>query len=249
VNRANAFVALLFGLVGIAFAVGLGSGDWYVVEFSSYGGTGVSPVGLGGQFLPNVYGLRMGYECNGPQTAISYGADQATQGTNGGVQTCIPYTYRSKYLYFNWVSSNSQASGQQQSAANDAVTAYTHLIGASGIILALLGLGVVIAAHQFLVHLFGAHGVYAPAFVPGRISLVILIIIEALVLIFWITIFPYNYFYNQEGNEFGSPSSVASYDAYHTIGLGFSIQIAGLLVGLYGLFNWPKDIVVLTNAV
>jgi len=249
-NRANAFVALVFALVGIAFAVGLGSGDWYVVEFSTYGGSTVVPAQFSpGSFLvtfsTNVYGLRIGYQCFGPQTAVSYGANAATQGTNGGLQQCVPFTYRSKYLYFNWVSGNSQATSDQTSAANDAVTAYTHLIGASGIIIALLGLGVVIAAHQFLVHIFGAHGVYAPGVIPGRISLVILIILEALVLIFWITIFPYNYFYNQEGNQFGSPSAVASYDTYHTIGLGFSIQIAGLLVGLYGLFSFPKDVVVL----
>jgi len=194
-NRANAFVALVFALVGIAFAVGLGSGDWYVVEFSTYGGSTVvpaqfSPGSFPVTFSTNVYGLRIGYQCFGPQTAVSYGANAATQGTNGGLQQCVPFTYRSKYLYFNWVSGNSQATSDQTSAANDAVTAYTHLIGASGIIIALLGLGVVIAAHQFLVHIFGAHGVYAPGVISGRISLVILIILEALVLIFWITILP-----------------------------------------------------------
>jgi len=239
-NRSNAFVALLFAVLGIAAAVGLGSGDWYIVEASSYGGSATTPSGP--TFTTAVFGLRLGYVCNGPQAPIAYGTNSASEGF--GTQSCTPYTYRSKYLYFQWVhDENNAATSTQKDAASDAVTAYQHLIGASGIILALLAIAVVIAAHQFFVHVFTAHGVWAPSLISGRIALVILIILEALVLIFWITIFPYKYFYDQEATAFGT--GVASYDTYHTLGLGFSIQIAGLLVGLFGLFMYPKDVVTL----
>jgi len=241
VNRSNAFLALLFAAIGIAAAVGLGSGDWYVAEASTYIGSATVP---GSYFKTAVFGLRLGYFCNGPAEPVPYGSNGANQGT--GVEACYPYTYRDQWLAANWVKNgNSGANDDQKSAADDAMTAFTHLIGASGIITALLVLVIVIAAHQFFVNLFNAHGVSTPLGFSGRISLIVLIILEALVLIFWITIFPYKYFSDQEPNLV--PAGTNHYDVYHTLGLGFSIQIAGLLVGLFGLFYFPKNVVVLKH--
>jgi len=230
---ANAHVALLFAAVGICAAVGLGTGDWYLVEASSSS----SSLGTTGSTFNTAYfGLRFGYFCNGPQSTVPY---TSLSQNNGFTSTpCVPYTYRSQYLAAQYIHDTAPgATDAQKSAASDAMTAFTHLIGASGVITALLAVAVVIAGHQFLVNISRAHGYAASAKVPGKISLVILIILEALVIIFWVTIFPYNYFYNQEQNLL---PGVTSYDTYHTLGLGFSIQVAGLLIGLAGLFRFPK---------
>jgi len=76
----------------------------------------------------------------------------------------------------------------------------------------------------------------------SKVGLVVAIICLALALIFWITIFPYQYFTNNEDLlMYGAPYS---FDIYHTLGLGFSILIAGLLVGLAGLIMYPNTVVV-----
>jgi len=243
VNRSNAFVALIFAIVGIAAAVGLGSGDWYAVEASTASPISVTIGGITfpANFNTQYYGLRLGYTCFAPQSTLPYGSTQENSGF--GASTCIPYTYRSVYLAANNVHDNAP-SGPVQDQAGDTATAFYHLIGASGVITALLALAVVIAAHQFLVNASHAHGIQFPQHISGKISLVILIIIEALVIIFWVTIFPYNHFYNYEPTLL---PGAGTYDTYHTIGLGFAIQFAGLLVGLFGLFRFPTDTVVLTQ--
>jgi len=244
-NRSNAFVALIFAIVGIAAAVGLGSGDWYAVEAST--STPVSVATLDGTFVTTFntqyYGLRLGYTCYGPQSTIPYGTTQENSGF--GASPCFPYTYRSMYLAANY-QNNNLPSGPAQDAASDSSVAYFHLIGASGVITALLAVAIVIAGHQFLINILHAHGVQFPQRISGRISLVILIILEALVIIFWVTIFPYSHFYNYESTLLPGASS---YDTYHTIGLGLAIQFAGLLVGLFGLFHFPSADAVFKNQV
>jgi len=257
-HRGHFSVALIFAAVGICAAVGLGSGDWYTVEASAYVSpqtaitgalsssvaNGLNKAEWGSVFVTSYFGLRMGYACEGPQTTVSFSSNLASQGF--GNQACFPYTYRSKLLAFQNFQANSNDSGQQ-SKAGDAITAYQHLIGSSSIIISLLALTIVICALQFLGSASVAFGHGETRFnkLPGRVALVIAIICEALVLIFWITIFPYAYFYGQEPLlMWGVPFS---YDVYHTLGLGFSIQIAGLLVGLFGLIGYPADAVVIKS--
>jgi len=198
-------------------------------------------------FLTAYYGLRLGYFCAGPQSTLPYTSLSQNNGFSN--VPCSAYTYRSKYLAANYAHDAIQGTDSASQTAKDSFTdssnAYYHLIGASGIITALLAVAVVISAHQFFVNAAHAHGIAAPHHIASRLSLVILIIIEALVIIFWITIFPYTYFYNYEPTLLNVPS----YDVYHTIGLGLAIQFAGLLVGLFGFVSFPKDIVVLKNAV
>jgi hypothetical protein len=255
-NQSHFNVALVFAAIGIAAAVGLGSGDWYTMEASAFLNpnstvAGQFPVPVGSPLFPRVavtdigsvfvtayYGLRMGYVCNGPQTHISFGTNVASQGA--GQQLCAPFTYRSKLVAFQNLHDQVTDSTTQQRAF-DAITAYNHLLGSSGIIVALLALCVVICGLQFLGSASVAFGHADARFnrLGGRAALVIAVIIEALVLIFWITIFPYNYFYGQEPLlMWGAPYS---YDVYHSIGVGFSIQIGGLLVGLAGLLAYPAD--------
>jgi hypothetical protein len=251
-HRGHFAASLIFAAVGIAAAVGLGSGDWYVAEASFYqypGNTtnpenGFNPSFLGGEFITAYFGLRMGYVCNGPQSAISFGSNRAAQGSNGGVQFCLPYTYRSKMVAFQNLK-DSSTDGTVQGKAGDAVTAYFHLIGSSGIIIALLALTVVICGLQFFGSFCLAFGWGESRFtkLPPKVTLIIAIILEALVLIFWITIFPYQYFSNIEYLlAWGAPYS---YDVYHSLGTGFSIQIAGILVGIAGFIAYPADAVVM----
>jgi len=224
---------LIFAIVGICAAVGLGSGDWYCVEASSAPLS--SPV-LGSVFQTAYFGLRFGYFCAAPQSTLPYGSNSQNNGF--GTSQCLAYTYRSKYLAAQFAHDNDVVQSDKDAAGN-AATAFYQLIGSSGVITALLALAVVICGHQFFINICKAHGVAAaPARVPAKISLVLAIILEALVIIFWVTIFPYNYMYNQEINLL---PGVSSYDTYHSLGLGFSIQIAGLLIGLGGLFSFPKD--------
>jgi len=252
-NTGHAFIALVFALIGIAAAVGLGSGDWYVWEASTaevfnlpsgtYGGPYYYNGGAlsGSYFATAYYGLRYGYVCSGPASPISSGANHNDNNYNGQ-PNCAPYTYRSKYLYFDNACSNLNGANDVYNVCA-ARTAFFHLIGASGIIIALLAVVIVISAHQFLHNAFASGGV---GLVYGRISpkisLVIVLVLELLVIIFWVTIFPYTFVYNSELALV--PAGVATYDIYRTLGVGFAIQIGGFLAGLWGLFWFPKELVI-----
>jgi len=240
-STGHAFIALVFLIVGIAAAVGLGSGDWYTVEAStSDGSVGTYPGYLSGSYFATAsYGLRLGYFCQGPAGTITSGGNS----NNNGEYPCIPYTYRSKYLYYNYQCNNLNGAPDVNNVC-DGSTAFFHLIGSSDIIIALLALVVVISAHQFLHNAFASSGVglFYGRFSP-KISLLAVIVLELLVIIFWVTIFPYTFLYNHE--RYLIPSGVSTYDIYHTLGIGFSIQIAGFLVGLWGLFWFPKELIII----
>jgi hypothetical protein len=239
-NRGNCAVALIFALLGICAAVGLGSGDWYVIEASWLNPTDAAFF-PGSSFNTAVFGLRMGYYCRGPQSTIPFASNRANQGD--GVMICQPYTYTSQAVYFQNVADDNNVPGSTQDDAKDRVTAFKHLIGSSSIIIALLAVIIVLAGLQFIANLLLACGWGSPfRTFPGKISLIVIIIAEALILIFWITIFPYKYFHDQEPNlALGAPRS---YDVYHTLGLGFSIQVAGLIIGILSLFWYPRDVVI-----
>jgi len=254
-NRGHFVAALIFAIVGIAAAVGLGSGDWYVVEASTYQKPGWLPTAVtapgfpgslatdfGSTFVTIYFGLRMGYICNGPQaSSVPFATNIAPTGF--GFEFCSPFTYKSKYIAYNVLESDPNAAPgfdpNLKNNAGAAVTAYYQLMGSSGIITAVLAVAVVVCAALFLANAGSAHGWGDFRLTKfSKIGLVVAIICIALALIFWITIFPYQYFTNNEALlMYGAPYS---YDIYHTLGLGFSIQIAGLLVGLAGLIMYPN---------
>jgi len=245
-NKGNLAIALLFATIGIAAAVGLGSGDWYSVEASAYNEVGVansfngSSVAseFGSIFNTAYFGLRFGSYCYGPQTSFPDGSNQAAQGL--GVQLCIPYTYASKYIAFQTVANDPKSTPDMVSSALDASTAYRALMGSSGIIFFLLAATVLISGWNFFLHIVVAHGWDAPmrTRLPVRFILGLVVVMEALVLILWITIFPYNYFYGQENLLMYGVQY--DYDVYHVFGVGFAIQIGAFLVGLVGLFKFHR---------
>jgi len=241
-NRGNCAVALIFAALLCCAAVGLGSGDWYTIEASWINPVAGGPF-PGSNFNTAVFGLRVGYYCNAPASIVPFGGKYASSAGPGAL-TCLPYTYNSKIAYYQNLHDDTTVTDQTTiNNAGDATTAYRHLVGSSDIIIALLAIAIVLTGIQFLANILLAYGWGVPfrAF-PGKITLVVVIILEALVLIFWITIFPYSYFHDQEPNlALGAPRS---YDIYHTLGLGFSIQIAGLLIGILALFWYPRDVIV-----
>jgi len=220
-DRANVnhlHAAFVFLVTLVCAIVGLASGDWYAVERSTVSSAGIPLI------LTNYFGLRLSYLCTGPATPIP-----AVPALYSPVGYCNAFTYRA-------LKANAQDTNN-----GDANDSYDQLIGASGIITAMLavlilvsfiGLRSNIMALRWRYLSFGYPG---PRFLVSRFLMVVAFVLELLVIIFWVTIFPYKFFQNIEN---ASPSTVIF---YHTLGLGFAIQIAGLIIAFLGMiWHNPK---------
>jgi len=219
-NAAHLFAALIFAAVGVCAIVGLTQGDWYSVEAS------VAPSTITTQY----FGLRFQYICNGAATPIV-----GIPGQFAPANPCTAGTYTSLRKAADVANDNSQRD------------AYDQLIGAGGIITALLAVLIVVCVLGFKSNIFALRGRYSFGWKPhrfllSRVLIIIALILEFLVLIFWITIFPYAYFQNYE-NTFPN-----NFIFYHTLGTGFAIQIAGFLLALYGCFRHnPRTPMIVVN--
>jgi len=200
--------------VGAAAAVGLGRYDWYTWEnnFYAFGGA----VTTGYQSIS--WGLRS-------QTACPFPAY-----TRFDVAVCTQDTYQAAIHYFN------------NNANHGAVVAYKHLQGAGAIIIVLLSIilffAVLGAVYNFVVAFHRTETYYDPWVVRPRhrsahIVLWIMAILEFLVIIFWITIFPYRWVFDNVRPNINGGSG--DYVTYETIGVGFAIQIAGLILAIIAI--------------
>jgi len=218
-------IGLLVAFIGAAAATGLGQGDWYAVEMST-----ASP-----SFRTWYFGLRLYYECQGfPAQPIP-----ATPGwwytntlltvptvTNG---PCTATTYASALA--------------ASDSGSDAEKAFRQHVGAGAIILTLLA-GLVIAAAFAVVASFISAFNAIHYFVESTdfyVTIVktfafVAIVINSLVIIFWITIFPYAYWYGIYASQPETRTPNLGTTFYYPLGVGFAIQIASLFASIAVLF-------------
>jgi len=218
VSRHHVLVSLLWFSVAIAAAVGLGQGDWYVREISNYSG----------QFVTFYYGLRSRLTCTSPAAAGQPGSTQANQ--QGNVCPVGGAPLLQTYLAI-----------KTADLTDDERIAAVHLIGAGDIIIVVLSFAIVFATLAALINLQYAfrwsHDVNATheeshhrgARVVGFLAIICLL----LAIIFWVTIFPYDYARDQEnGVHDRAGFDPSGFNAYLTIGVGLGIQIGGVIVGI-----------------
>jgi len=219
--------------IAIAAAVGLAQVDWYVIESTVPTGAYVTwYLGLGSLLsCPTPAGYVIAHGNIGPSSVGGAGA---------GAAGCVLYRYNSLYK-------------DSADFGSDDQRYFFHLLGASSIITALLALlcllGFVGAMLNFVAAFHRHYRVWADnkgSHHRGAKSLMwISLIIELLVIIFWVTIFPYTQWFGQRDNlgngshftPVGSTvnSLTSGFDSYWTLGSGFILQIVGFFLALLGV--------------
>jgi len=211
---------LLLLMVAISAAVGLGQGDWYTHQLYSQSANSAAPTGNPG-WLVNYYGLYAVTSCPGiPTTVPQINYDNLLSRMTG---TCKVSPY----------------SGLRRAAPGDNVSdaepAWKHLQGAGDIIIVMLSLAILFGLLGFYHNFFHAYHYSVPTWFSnrarhhrlGRLCALLCFILEFLAIIFWVTIFPYQYITDTEFTS--SPiANAPDFVYYYTIGTGFSIQLAAL---------------------
>jgi len=223
--------SFLLLLVAVIAAVGLGQGDWYTHQLYSQSQNAVANQG----WQVNYYGLYAVTSCLGiPTTVPQINYDNANSRMTSNACQVSPYAGLRR-----------AAPGENVSGEEDA---WKHLQGAGDIIVVLLSLAILFGILGFYHNFFHAYHYSIPTWFSnrarhqrlGRLCALLVFILEFLSIIFWVTIFPYEWVTDTEFTS-GPIANAVDFTYYYTIGTGFSIQLAGLFFSFFAFVITAKN--------